>query len=106
MLIICSAAYLKICECGLHGHIMTAKDVRGPDFASKQMGLVAMRLGLTYGFITDDEMLELERQIVESSLPKTDEEASLFAITCALVLSLNSWEESMRAAQKGEATTH
>lgn len=68
MSLIAHAAYLKLCECGEHGRIVTAKNQHSPEFGTKHDGFKVVEIGAKLGFLSKEEALHLREELRNSKL--------------------------------------
>jgi len=73
-LVIESAAYFQLCDCGEHGRIVTASGFLGLEVCSRDEALLSLARCLKVGIVASDEMFEVGEQIGSSSLPAWQEE--------------------------------
>ncbi len=101
--IIPSAAYFKACEiCGVHGHVVSSCGRKSGEFCSKELGLRALEEGIERGYILGEEVHELRRQILASSLYRTDADTDfltkLMMTSCDILRDIT--REAKRLAKK------
>lgn len=63
-------ARFEQCFCGTHGRIFLANGFRGPEFCFRQHGLHIVRMGVSMECLLDEEITDLTRAILASSMPE------------------------------------
>lgn len=76
-ILIGSAAFFKVSASGIHGRIVLAGGAVGSQsVCSKQRALLMMDAGVERGLIIKDEVPGLRQQIMDSSLPRHEEDVN------------------------------
>jgi hypothetical protein len=76
MKIIVSAAHFSVCQCGMHGRVITANGGVSPEVCSKETARKVLWQFAKDGKVADYEMGEASRQIDASALEENEEDVS------------------------------
>ncbi|MGH7249707.1 MAG: hypothetical protein ACREGC_01920 [Minisyncoccia bacterium] len=77
-----SAAFFKVCECGKHGHIVFSNRLNGLEVCSIEGGMKELKGAQNDNRLFQEEVPELKRQILRSSLPREDKEIGILELVC------------------------
>ena len=84
--IIASAAFFKVCTCNGHGHIVFSDGSHGREVYSIAASIEELNQAQSQGKLTEEEIPELRRQILNSALSSKNEDAGIREKLCAVVI--------------------